>query len=105
MLFGEWAEFCTESEILVGFSVGGLEEVHDACWVDPGGKPTFERVMGGSGQNIVKKDRRFAQGVTHRFFVRHRSRMSARHVLIQVATRRCGHAKSLGRILWICKKW
>jgi uncharacterized protein len=43
----EWAEFLAEKDFLVGISVDGPRELHDAYRVDKGGKPTFDRVMKG----------------------------------------------------------
>jgi uncharacterized protein len=40
-------------KFLIGLSVDGPEEIHDAYRVDKGGKPTFARVMRGLG--ILKK--------------------------------------------------
>jgi uncharacterized protein len=43
----EWASFLAEHDFLVGVSVDGPREMHDAYRVDKGGKPTFDRVMRG----------------------------------------------------------
>jgi uncharacterized protein len=43
----EWAAFLAEHDFLVGVSVDGPREIHDAYRVDKGGKPTFDRVMRG----------------------------------------------------------
>jgi uncharacterized protein len=43
----EWASFLAEHDFLVGVSVDGPCEMHDAYRVDKGGKPTFDRVMRG----------------------------------------------------------
>ena len=43
----EWAEFLAERDFLVGISIDGPRELHDAYRVDKGGKPTFDRVMAG----------------------------------------------------------
>ena len=43
----EWAAFLAEADVLVGVSVDGPREVHDAYRVDKGGKSTFDRVMRG----------------------------------------------------------
>ena len=42
-----WARFLADEEFLVGVSVDGPREMHDAYRVDKGGKPTFDRVMRG----------------------------------------------------------
>jgi uncharacterized protein len=43
----DWASFLAEHDFLVGVSVDGPREMHDAYRVDKGGKPTFDRVMRG----------------------------------------------------------
>jgi uncharacterized protein len=43
----QWAEFLAEHDFLVGVSIDGPREMHDAYRVDKGGKPTFDRVMAG----------------------------------------------------------
>jgi uncharacterized protein len=43
----EWAAFLAEHGFLVGVSVDGPRDMHDAYRVDKGGKPTFERVIVG----------------------------------------------------------
>ncbi|MGB2838996.1 MAG: radical SAM protein, partial [Actinomycetes bacterium] len=40
----EWATFFKENGFLVGVSIDGPREMHDAFRVDKGGKPTFDRV-------------------------------------------------------------
>ena len=47
LITDEWAEFFAEKDFLVGLSVDGPRELHDAYRVDKGGKPTFDRVMTG----------------------------------------------------------
>ncbi|MHB1613325.1 MAG: anaerobic sulfatase maturase [Actinomycetes bacterium] len=42
-----WGEFFAEHGFLVGVSIDGPRELHDAYRVDKGGKPTFDRVMRG----------------------------------------------------------
>lgn len=49
LLDHEWGEFLAENEFLVGISIDGPREMHDAYRVDKGGKPTFDRVMRGLG--------------------------------------------------------
>lgn len=41
----EWCEFFKESGFLVGVSLDGPQDVHDAFRLDKGGRPTWERVM------------------------------------------------------------
>ena len=41
----EWCEFLRTNNFLVGLSVDGPREMHDAYRVDKGGAPTFEKVM------------------------------------------------------------
>ena len=43
----DWAAFLKAHDFLVGVSVDGPREMHDAYRVDKGGKPTFDRVMAG----------------------------------------------------------
>lgn len=43
----EWAAFLKENDFLVGVSIDGPREMHDAFRVDKGGKPTFDRVLAG----------------------------------------------------------
>jgi len=43
----EWASFFKENDFLVGISIDGPREMHDAFRVDKGGKGTFDRVMAG----------------------------------------------------------
>jgi len=43
----EWAAFLAEHHFLVGVSIDGPRGMHDAYRVDKGGKPTFDRVIGG----------------------------------------------------------
>ena len=43
----EWAEFFAAHNFLVGLSIDGPREVHDAYRVDKGGKGSFDRVMAG----------------------------------------------------------
>jgi uncharacterized protein len=47
LLDDEWAAFLREHEFLVGVSIDGPREMHDAYRVDKGGKPTFDRVVRG----------------------------------------------------------
>jgi len=42
-----WARFLADNAFLVGVSVDGPREMHDAYRRDKGGKPTFDRVMAG----------------------------------------------------------
>jgi uncharacterized protein len=46
-LTDEWCAFLAEHGFLVGISIDGPAELHDAYRVDKGGKPTHERVMRG----------------------------------------------------------
>jgi uncharacterized protein len=43
----EWAAFFKEHDFLVGVSIDGPKEIHDAYRVDKGGKGSFDRVMAG----------------------------------------------------------
>ncbi len=46
-LTDEWCEFFAEHGFLIGISIDGPAELHDAYRVDKGGRPTFDRVMRG----------------------------------------------------------
>jgi uncharacterized protein len=41
-----WCEFFRENDFLVGLSLDGPREMHDAYRVDKGGAPTFDKVLG-----------------------------------------------------------
>ena len=41
----EWARFFAENHILVGLSIDGTKETHDACRVDERGNGTYHQVM------------------------------------------------------------
>jgi uncharacterized protein len=43
----EWCVFFKQADFLIGISLDGPRELHDIYRVDKGGKPTFDRVMGG----------------------------------------------------------
>ncbi len=47
LLNDEWGEFLAENNFLVGLSIDGPEEVHDALRVDKKGRPTYKQVMQG----------------------------------------------------------
>jgi uncharacterized protein len=47
LLTDEWGAFLAAHHFLVGISIDGPAEIHDAYRVDKGGKPTFARVMRG----------------------------------------------------------
>ncbi len=47
LLDDEWGEFFKENDFLIGISIDGPAELHDAYRVDKKGRPTFERVMKG----------------------------------------------------------
>ncbi len=53
LLNDEWGQFLKEHEFLVGISIDGPQEMHDAYRVDKGGKPTFDRVM--AGLDVLKR--------------------------------------------------
>jgi uncharacterized protein len=53
LLDDTWGEFLAQNRFLVGLSIDGPEELHDAYRVDKGGQPTWSRVMRGLG--ILKK--------------------------------------------------
>ncbi len=47
LLNDAWGEFLSSHNWLIGISIDGPREVHDAYRVDKGGQPTFDRVMRG----------------------------------------------------------
>jgi len=47
LLSDEWAQFLADNGFLVGISIDGPRELHDAYRHDKGGGPTFDRVMRG----------------------------------------------------------
>ncbi|WP_395695169.1 anaerobic sulfatase maturase [Nocardioides sp.] len=47
LLDDEWAAFLREHDFLVGVSIDGPRDLHDAYRRDKGGKPTFDRVLAG----------------------------------------------------------
>ena len=47
LLNDEWGNFFAEQNFLIGISIDGPRELHDAYRVDKGGQPTFDRVMRG----------------------------------------------------------
>lgn len=47
LLDDDWCRFFTDHNFLIGLSVDGPRELHDAYRVDKRRKPTFDRVMGG----------------------------------------------------------
>ena len=49
LLDDEWASFFKEHEFLVGLSIDGPRELHDAYRVNKGGKGSFDQVMHGLG--------------------------------------------------------
>jgi uncharacterized protein len=53
LLDDEWCSFLAEAGFLVGLSVDGPEELHDANRVDKGGKPSFKKVM--RGLDLMKR--------------------------------------------------
>jgi uncharacterized protein len=47
LLDDEWGAFLRDHDFLVGVSIDGPPELHDAFRVDKGGRPTFDRVVRG----------------------------------------------------------
>jgi serine-type anaerobic sulfatase-maturating enzyme len=50
LLDEEWCEFFSENNVLVGISIDGPREIHDAYRVNKGGKGSFDDVMRGLGR-------------------------------------------------------
>ena len=55
LLDDAWCRFFRAHNFLIGLSLDGPREVHDAYRVDKGGSPTFDRVMAGAA--LLKKHR------------------------------------------------
>jgi uncharacterized protein len=53
LLDDDWCRFLREHDFLVGISLDGPREAHDAYRVDKGGNPSFDRVM--AGLALLKK--------------------------------------------------
>ena len=53
LLDDEWCEFFRENDFLVGISLDGPKELHDAFRQDMSGGPTFDRVM--TGLHLLQK--------------------------------------------------
>jgi MoaA/NifB/PqqE/SkfB family radical SAM enzyme len=53
LLDDEWAAFFSENDFLVGISIDGPRELHDAYRVYKGGKGSFEQVMRGLGHLLA----------------------------------------------------
>jgi uncharacterized protein len=47
LMDGEWCRFFREQGFLIGLSLDGPRKLHDACRLDKGGHPSFDRVMAG----------------------------------------------------------
>ncbi len=54
LLDDEWCNFFAEHHFLIGLSIDGPEELHDAYRVNKGGKPSFKKVM--HGIEVLKKN-------------------------------------------------
>src|SRR5664279_1003757 len=53
LLTDEWGAFLKENDFLVGISIDGPPQMHDAYRVDKGGKPTSSRVL--RGLDVLKR--------------------------------------------------
>jgi uncharacterized protein len=53
LLDDQWGEFLKNNGFLIGISIDGPAEIHDAYRVDKGGQPTHSKVM--RGLNVLKK--------------------------------------------------
>ncbi len=49
LLDDDWAAFCKEHDFLIGISIDGPRQLHDAYRLDKGGQPTFDKVLRGCG--------------------------------------------------------
>ncbi|MGA7829890.1 MAG: anaerobic sulfatase maturase [Terracidiphilus sp.] len=49
LLDDQWGEFLARNKFLIGLSIDGPDELHDAYRLDKGGQPTHERVLRGLG--------------------------------------------------------
>ncbi|MGB6303055.1 MAG: anaerobic sulfatase maturase, partial [Acidobacteriaceae bacterium] len=49
LLNDDWGDFFAENNFLIGISIDGPKQLHDAYRVDKGGQQTFDRVMRGVG--------------------------------------------------------
>ena len=54
LLNDEWCDFFRQNNFLVGLSLDGPREMHDAFRVDKGGNPTFDKVM--NAARLLKKN-------------------------------------------------
>ena len=63
LLTEEWGEFLKENDFLVGISIDGPPEMHDAYRVDKGGRPTSARVL--RGLDVLDTARRRLERVDH----------------------------------------
>jgi uncharacterized protein len=54
LLNDDWGHFFSEHSFLIGISIDGPRELHDAYRVDKGGQPSFDRVM--RGIEVLKKN-------------------------------------------------
>jgi len=43
----EWCEFFRDNKFLIGVSIDGPKDIHDAFRLDKGGHPTFDKIMAG----------------------------------------------------------
>jgi uncharacterized protein len=55
LLDDQWGEFFRKNRFLVGISIDGPKELHDACRTDEAGRGTFDRVM--TGLALLKSHR------------------------------------------------
>jgi uncharacterized protein len=55
LLNDEWCTFFRQNNFLIGLSIDGPREMHDAFRVDKGGQPTFDKVM--HGARLMQKHR------------------------------------------------
>ena len=78
LLDDEWGAFLHEHGFLVGLSIDGPREMHDAYRVDKGGKPTYDRVV--RGPRRAPPSRRRVERPHHRQRRQRRPRAGGLHV-------------------------
>lgn len=55
LLNADWCRFFHDHNFLIGISIDGPRDIHDAFRVNKAGRPTFDKVMGGISQMVQYK--------------------------------------------------